>query len=84
MPLSSDIQQLKSRNARVEIDKAWEVSKTRRLIICVITYFAAVLVLKIIGAENYWLGALVPVVGFLLSTLSLPIFKKMWTKKFSK
>lgn len=84
MSLESEIQQLKSRNARVEIDKAWEVSKTRRLVICVITYFAAVLVLKIIGAENYWLGALVPVVGFLLSTLSLPVFKKFWIKKFSK
>lgn len=84
MSLSSEIQQLKARNARVEIDKAWEVSKTRRLVICVITYFAAVLVLKIIGAENYWLGAFVPVVGFLLSTLSLPVFKKIWVKKFSK
>lgn len=84
MNLESEITALKSRNARVEIDKAWEVSKTRRVIICVITYFVAVLVLKIIDAENYWLGAFVLVVGFLLSTLSLPVFKKIWIKNLKQ
>jgi hypothetical protein len=69
---------IKLRNARVEADKAWEVSPMRIGTICCITYAVAALLLFVIGAEHCWLGALVPTVGFLLSAQSLPAVKRWW------
>jgi len=79
--MEKDILSLKERNKRVELDKAWETSKTRRAIIAVMTYFVVVLFLFLIKAPNPWLSALVPVAGFLISTLTLPIFKRNWVDK---
>lgn len=70
------------RNARVEADKAWETSKTRRTIIAAVTYLVAAAFMKKIGIDDYFLSALIPTGGYLLSTLSLPIFKQWWLKKY--
>lgn len=74
-----EIEGIKSRNQRVEVDKAWEVSWTRRSLLAVFTYLAVSLYLSAIGVPNPWLNAVVPTVGFLLSTLTLPFFKKIWS-----
>jgi hypothetical protein len=75
---------IEERNCRVEMDKAWEVSWTRRLAIAVITYIVVGIMLTLINAERPWLGALAPVLGFLLSTLSLPFIKEQWSKYSSR
>lgn len=72
---------IEQRNARVETDKAWETSWTRRIAIAVLTYIIIGLTLTLIHAENPWIGAIIPVLGFLLSTLSLPIVKNLWAKR---
>lgn len=36
--LVKEIEQIKQRNHRVELDKAWETSAIRKLCICVLTY----------------------------------------------
>jgi hypothetical protein len=71
------------RNARVEIDKAWETSKTRRGVIAVITYVVAGLYMSALGAHAPWLNAFIPVGGYILSTLSLPKIKKIWLRKLN-
>ena len=43
MDLEKEIRSIKKRNARVEKDKAWETSLTRRLCICVLTYLVVVI-----------------------------------------
>ncbi len=78
--MTEDIKQIQIRNAKVEADKAWETSKTRKSLLAILTYFIAVGVLYLINASNPWLGALVPTVGFLLSTLTLSIIKNFWLK----
>ena len=75
-----DIKAIIERNKRVEKDKAWETSFTRRLIIAIMTYSIIVLFLWMIKVEYPWLNALVPTLAFMLSTLSLPFFKKIWLK----
>jgi len=75
------IDDILKRNARVELDKAWETSLTRRCIIAGITYLTAASFLKLIGNEAYLINALVPVGGYLLSTLSLPMVKTWWVKQ---
>jgi hypothetical protein len=78
--LEKEINKLKERNKRVELDKGWETSFTRRAILIVFTYLAIGLYLNAIQINNPWLNAIVPSVGFLLSTLTLPYFKNLWIK----
>ncbi|MFT5849780.1 MAG: hypothetical protein ACI9H6_000599 [Patiriisocius sp.] len=77
------IEGILQRNNRVELDKAWETSKTRRTIIAGVTYLVAAAFMKTIGVEAFLLSALVPTGGYLFSTLSLPIAKTLWLKKFN-
>jgi preprotein translocase subunit SecF len=76
----SDIEQILERNKRVELDKAWEKSLTRRVFIVCVTYLFACLWLYSINESKLFLKAVVPVVGYLLSTLSLPWLKEIWIK----
>lgn len=69
------------RNARVEADKAWETSYVRRGSIIAITYVVAGLYMSALGASLPWLNALIPVGGYTLSTLSLPVIKRHWLAK---
>jgi len=78
--MKTDILNIKDRNKRVELDKAWETSWTRRGLITLFTYLAIGIYLRAIGIENPWLNAIVPAVAFMLSTLTLPWFKKIWIK----
>ncbi len=79
--INSEIEEIKLRNARVELDKRWETSKTRRLCICVLTYLVVVLYSYItLKISNIWLSSIVPVIGFTLSTLSLRFIRKIWEK----
>ena len=78
------VENILKRNARVEMDKAWETSKTRRAVIAAITYLIAAGFMYRIGVADPLLNALVPTGGYILSTLSLPFFKEWWVKRYSK
>ena len=79
--LAKEIDAIKQRNKRVETDKAWETSWTRRLCIAVLTYIVVVVYsFTISQVQNIWLSSLVPVIGFTLSTLSLSLIRKIWEK----
>jgi hypothetical protein len=82
--LKKEIQSIKERNTRVEADKAWEVSWTRKGIIAVLTYLVIVLFFIAAGVTSPLVNALVPTLGFILSTLSLGVFKKIWLKEIYK
>jgi hypothetical protein len=84
MNAKEEIKKIKERNARVEADKAWEISAARKIIIAVLTYLVIVLFFFSANLPNPFVNAIVPSAGFLLSTLSLPFFKKIWVKKFFK
>ena len=78
---SNDLAALKERNQRVELDKAWELSWTRRICIVIITYATAYACLWVIQIPKPGLNALVPTAGFILSTLSLHPIKTIWVEK---
>ncbi|MBU0636506.1 hypothetical protein KKE06_05770 [Candidatus Micrarchaeota archaeon] len=82
--LEKEIRSIKARNERVEADKAWETSFVRRGLLFVFTYLAVSLYLNAVQIPDPWLNAIVPAVGFLLSTLTLPFFKKKWVKHLYK
>ena len=79
--LEEKIEKIEKRNKRVESDKAWETSLLRKILIIILTYFFAVLYLKIADTTNPFFGAVVPCVGFFLSTQTLNIIKKWWLKR---
>ena len=81
MDIEQEILNLKDRNKKVEADKAWEVSWTRRISIGILTYAVIVIYLHIIHNNQPFINAAVPVVGFLLSTLLLRRVKEMWQRK---
>jgi len=73
---------IEKRNAKVEADKAWETSLTRRALLAIFTYLAIGIYFSAIGVPNPWLNAIVPAVAFMLSTLTLPFFKRIWLGHF--
>ena len=80
--LEEEIKQIKERNKRVEKDKAWETSWIRKLSIAVLTYAIVLLYSYLISKySNIFLTSLVPVIGFVLSTLSLNLIRNIWEKK---
>lgn len=78
--LKKEIELIRERNKRVEADKAWETSNMRVVSIVAMTYIITAIVFYFIGVKNFWLNALIPTVGFYLSTLSLPFIKNWWIK----
>jgi len=83
MDVQREIELIKERNAKVSMEKAWEVSWARRVFIAVSTYIVAAVWLVIINDTYPVLKAFVPAVGYLLSTLSLPVVKNWWVRNRS-
>jgi hypothetical protein len=82
--LEKRINDIEKRNKKVETDKSWETSITRRLLLILFTYLAIGFYLNAIEVSDPWLNAIVPAVAFLLSTLTLPYLRKLWEKYINK
>ena len=80
MNFKKEIRKIQERNKRVELDKAWETSKTRKVSIAVLTYLVMVLVMYSLNMESPFIGAIIPTLGFTLSTFSLDFIKVFWKK----
>lgn len=74
------LERIEQRNRKVELDKAWEGSYARRVLIVFFTYISIGTYMWAIGVENPLLNAVIPSLGFTLSTLTLPYFKNFWIK----
>lgn len=81
--ISKRLAKIEARNERVEVDKAWEVSWQRRILILTLTYLMVLLYSLIIEVEKPLLNAIVPTLGFFLSTLTLSVVKTIWLKRNS-
>ncbi|HLC45386.1 MAG TPA: hypothetical protein VJI67_00775 [archaeon] len=73
-----ELNQIKARNKRVELDKAWETSLERRTLVAAFTYAVFVAFFLSAGLPNPYFNALVPSIAFLLSTLTLGFAKSKW------
>lgn len=81
MDLEKEIKKIKDRNKRVELDKKWETSWTRRICIMILTYIIVIIYSYLVkGQSSILFSSLVPVIGFVLSTLSLRLIRKIWEK----
>lgn len=84
MTINEEIEQIILRNKKVEADKAWETSWTRRILIATTTYIFAGVWLFLVKDNSPWLKAFIPLIGYIFSTLSVPIIKNEWLKKNKK
>ncbi len=82
--INQEIEKIKIRNLKVEADKAWEISLFRKILVAILTYFVIVLFFYFVNLPKPFVNAIVPTLGFLLSTLSIPFFKQFWIKNIYK
>ena len=80
--LEEEINSIKERNKRVEAEKAWETSWARRILILILTYMVIAIFFVFAKIQKPFANAVVPALAFFLSTLSLPLLKKIWLKYF--
>jgi hypothetical protein len=78
------INAIEQRNKKVELDKAWETSLSRKIIIAGLTYLTIVLFFLVAQLPKPFINSIVPTAGFVLSTVSLPFFKRLWIKAGAK
>lgn len=78
--LTKDIEAIKVRNKRVEHDKAWEMSWTRKIVILLLTYVVIVIFFFFSSLPYPFLNAIVPSLAFFLSSLTLYVIKNWWLK----
>jgi hypothetical protein len=79
--LEKRVEVIEKRNKKVELDKAWETSWVRKILLIIVTYVTISLFMWFIHIENPWINAIVPSIGFFLSTLTLPFVKQRWILK---
>ncbi len=85
MNIEEELIKIKERNQRVELDKAWETSWTRKICIIILTYIVVIIYSYLIkNHDEIFLSSLVPAIGFTLSTLSLKYVRKIWEKATHK
>lgn len=76
--LEERVAKLEARNQRVEANKAWETSWLRRGSIMILTYVTVAFYLHFVVHISPWINALVPVIGYTLSTLTVSRLKQHW------
>lgn len=78
--LESRVEKIEQRNKKVELDKAWETSLVRRVLILSLTYIVVLSYFFVIEVDKPFTNAIVPTIGFYLSTLTVAFAKKYWIK----
>lgn len=82
--LRVEIEKIKERNVKVETDKSWETSLTRKFVIFILTYAAITVYFYVVGLPDPIITSFVPALAFVISTLSLPFFKRYWARYIYK
>lgn len=72
---------IEARNRKVELDKAWETSMFRRVLIVVLTYLVILAFMYGADIERPLINALIPAAGFGISTLTISYVKDRWISK---
>jgi len=72
------LNELTLRNYKVDLDKKWETSNFRKVLVLVTTYFLASITMFAIGDSKPFISSLIPTLGYFLSTFSFGFIKKIW------
>lgn len=76
--LEKRVAAIEARNRKVELDKAWETSIARKVVLFVATFLLTYIFLRLID-ENYPAGnAVLASIGFVLSASTISYLKNYW------
>jgi hypothetical protein len=78
------IVEIQERNARVEADKRWETSRTRRSAVAFLIYACALCWLLVLGNEHPYRDALFPPIGYILSTTALGFLRVQYEARHTR
>ncbi len=84
LELEQEVNKIKDRNRRVETEKSWETSWTRKIMVVVFTYAVMAVIFVFLGTPDPLENAVVPSIAFILSNLSGPFVKRFWLKNIHK
>ena len=76
-----EIESLKKRNKKVELEKAWEISLERKISVAVITYIIVVIIMYFLNFENIFINALIPTIWYILSTIGVNPMKNIYIRR---
>jgi len=76
--------QINKRNHKVDLDKKWETSNFRKLLVLITTYFLASLTMFAIVDSKPFVSSLIPKLGYFLSMFSFGFIKSIWIKNLQK
>ena len=79
--LNKRIEVIEARNKKVELDKAWETSSARRILIVTLTYLVMAVFMMAADIDRPFVNALIPAAGFGLSTLTISYVKDRWVSR---
>lgn len=82
--LEKEIEKIRERNRKVEIDKSWETGPIRKVSVAIITYILIGFYMIYLDVKSPWMNAFIPTLGFLISTLTLGWLKSVWAKNRSR
>ncbi len=81
--IEQEINVIKQRNKRVELDKKWETSGTRKICICILTYIVVIIYSYIVrNYDNIFLSSLVPVIRIYAIYFIFKVSKKSLGEKY--
>jgi len=78
--IEKELEAIKQRNKKVEANKAWEISWIRRISIAAITYVTIVIFFTVADLPRPFISACIPMLGYLLSTLTVRVVRKVWER----
>ena len=78
------IRNIELRNKRVELDKKWEMSWQRRVVLFALTYITIVIFSLVIKLPDPFINSAIPALAFVLSTMTLSFFKKQWFRNYDQ
>lgn len=87
--VSDDVGYLEERVKRLELQlryselqKKWEMSKVRLLILSATTYVVIAFFMYLFEIEDPLVNAIIPGSAYILSTISVPFIRKVWVRSY--
>lgn len=75
------IDAIDARNKNVEVNKAWQASRVRIISITILTYVIVSLTMEFLHFDQPFTAAVIPTIGYFLSTLLLGVIRRQFTAK---
>jgi len=82
LTLEEQVQKLNLMQKYDELKSKWDRSLVRIIYVSTTTYLFVAVFMFILEVDNYLVNALIPSLGYILSTQTLPSIKKAWVRYY--